>query len=78
MLLTLKVHQELVGAGEPGDMNAGVAAIPKASQMLIDDAGRPTHGSGSSNVCKVCSAPHNLARCPDFKCLAVANRVALV
>ena len=47
-------------------MNAGVAAIPKTSQMLLDGAGRPTHGSGNSNECKMCSAPHNLAHCPNF------------
>ena len=59
-------------------MNAVLTATPKTLQTLHDDAGWPIHGSGSSNVCKMCSAPHNLDCCPDFKCLAVADRVALV
>ena len=64
--------------GKPGNMNAAVAAMPNVPQMLSDDAGRPTHGSGNLNACKMCSAPHNLARFSNFKCLSVVDCVALV
>ena len=43
------------GNGMPGNMDADVAATPKKSQTLHAGAGRPMHGMGSSNVCKMCS-----------------------